>query len=599
MKAHFAHQCPLGAQLLNQTEARYSIWAPAAEQVMLEIEGREPLPMVRDKLGVHTLETASCGGTAYHFRIGDVTVPDPASRAQLHDVHGPSLVIDPLSYEWQCHDWLGRPWEEVVIYEMHAGCYGGFAAMEEHLAYLADLGMTAIELMPIADFPGTRNWGYDGVLPYAPDRAYGSPTELKRLIDTAHSHGLCVYLDVVYNHFGPDGNYLHKYAPAFFSPEKESPWGPAIDFGQEMVRNFFTENALYWLMEYRFDGLRLDAVHAISDPTWLDEMAGQVRLNAEPGRHIHLMLENERNVSSHLEGEFDAQWNDDIHNVIHVLLTGEGEGYYANYQQNPARQLARALAEGFVYQGEPAPAHNNRRRGTASGHLPPHKFIFFLQNHDQVGNRAFGERLTMLANPDALRAATTLQLLCPQIPLLFMGEERGLQTPFLFFTDFEGDLAEAVKNGRRAEFSAFSHFSDVDIQNTIPDPNSRDTFYCSAAPFQQASDTTPDQLEMEQEYQIFYRKLLQLRRTHIIPNLSDCKSIKAFAAGDTCVVAEWQLGNYKILRIVTNLGPAEEAIEAVTGQLIYESRSGAGEGAAQGKAVGHATSVFIDEGGRI
>src|SRR5690606_26483153 len=257
------------------------------------------------------------------------------------------------------------------------GCWGGFAGIEKRLDYLAELGIGAIELMPIADFAGARNWGYDGVLPFAPDRSYGSPEQLKQLIDAAHERNLCVYLDVVYNHFGPEGNYLHSYAEDFFDHSQSSPWGVQIDFHQPAVREFFTHNALYWLEEYRFDGLRFDAVHAISDPDWLDEMAARIR-KAWPDRHIHLMLENERNRASHLERDFTAQWNDDGHNVLHVLLTGEHEGYYRNYVDDPTAKLARMLQEGFVYQGEPSPVHDNRPRGEPSGHLSPSQFILFL-----------------------------------------------------------------------------------------------------------------------------------------------------------------------------------------------------------------------------
>ncbi len=594
--AGFAQRLTLGAQLLDQQHTHFSIWAPDADRVTLDIVGRQSLPMERNSEGIHSC-TAPCGaGTLYQYRIGaDLRVPDPASRMQQEDVQGPSVVVDPLAYEWREHQWRGRPWHEMVIYEVHVGCLGGFAALETQLQRLAEVGITAIELMPVADFAGERNWGYDGVLPFAPDRAYGTPAELKQLIDSAHSHGLCIYLDVVYNHFGPEGNYLHEYASPFFS-RASSPWGAAIDFSHPRVREFFTENALYWLMEYRFDGLRFDAVHAISDPGWLDEMAARVRATVEPGRQVHLMLENERNRSAHLEGDFDAQWNDDIHNCVHVLLTGEHEGYYQNYRAAPTDQLARALAEGFVYQGEASPSHNNRPRGTPSGHLPPHKFIFFLQNHDQVGNRAFGERLTSLVKADALRAAITLQLLSPQIPLLFMGEERGLKTPFLFFTDFYGELADAVRKGRRAEFKAFSHFADASAQATIPDPNSPETFARSR---EQLAGPSHGEQEI---WEAFYRQLLQLRQRHIVPNLPRTKAMGAVAVGNACVLATWALTNgltdgltdELILHLIVNLGDGDYKTENVPGELLFESRSGAGKSAARGQALAVSTSAFIE-----
>jgi maltooligosyltrehalose trehalohydrolase len=595
--AHFAHQLTLGAQLLDQQKTRFSIWAPDVDSIALDIVGREPLPMERNQEGIHSC-TAPCGaGTPYRYHIEpDLLVPDPASRMQQEDVQGPSVVVDPFAYKWREHQWRGRPWHEMVIYEVHVGCLGGFAALETQLQRLADLGITAIELMPVADFAGERNWGYDGVLPYAPDRAYGTPAELKHLIDTAHGCGLCIYLDVVYNHFGPEGNYLHQYASPFFSPEVSSPWGAAINFSEPRVREFFTENALYWLMEYRFDGLRFDAVHAISDPDWLDEMAARVRATVEPGRQVHLMLENERNRSSHLEADFDAQWNDDIHNCVHVLLTGEHEGYYQNYCTVPTDQLARALAEGFAYQGEASPSHNNRPRGMPSGHLPLHKFVFFLQNHDQVGNRALGERLTSLTKPDALRAAITLQLLSPQIPLLFMGEERGLKTPFLFFTDFHGELAEAVRQGRRDEFKAFSHFADASAQAAIPDPNSPDTFARSREQLDPNihAGAVPDQ-DGQVHWEKFYRQLLQLRHRHIIPHLPRSKAVTAVALGHACVLAAWVLAEGLMLRLIANLGDADCELGNIPGELVFESRTGAGKMAAAGISLASSTSVFIED----
>jgi maltooligosyltrehalose trehalohydrolase len=591
MTSRYLHETPFGAQLLDGNRTRFRLWAPDLERVTLEVDGQS-IAMDRDRDGVHTCTVDVGAGATYQYRVSeDLAVPDPASRRQQEDVHGPSVVVDPLAYRWQNTAWRGRPWREMVVYEMHAGCYGGFAAMEQELPRLADMGITAIELMPIADFSGKRNWGYDGVLPYAPDTAYGSPEALKHLVDTAHGLGLCVYLDVVYNHFGPEGNYLHTYASKFFSEENPSPWGPSIDFGQPQVREFFSHNALYWLMEYRFDGLRFDAVHAILDQDWLDEMAGQIRSACEQDRHVHLMLENERNTSAHLEKDYDAQWNDDIHNITHVLLTGEYEGYYGNYQGDEAERLARALAEGFVYQGEPAPSRDNRPRGTPSGHLPPHKFVFFLQNHDQIGNRALGERLTALVAPEALRAAIAMQLLCPQIPLLFMGEERGLKTPFLFFTDFHGELAEAVRKGRRAEFRAFSHFSDPEAQAKIPDPNAKETF-----------DRSADQLRTggrelggeERETERFYRDLLNLRKAKVAPYLDGCRSIGSSTWSDACVSASWQLDNEQVLHMTVNLGSDDTTVDAPQGEVIFESKPGAAEAAKAGHALGYATSAFIE-----
>lgn len=543
---------PFGATLV-EAGTHFRLWAPTVDGVDLVLNESDALAMEPEGDGWFQ-RTVDCGaGTSYQFRLPDgLQVPDPASRQQAIDVHGPSLVVDPASYQWQHSQWRGRPWSEMVIYELHVGCFTAahdYDGVRSRLQQLADLGVTAIELMPIADFSGMRNWGYDGVLPFAPARAYGTPDQLKMLIDAAHGVGLCVYLDVVYNHFGPDGNYLHSYADDFFDSGKHSPWGAAIDFSRPQVRQFFTENVLYWLMEYRFDGLRFDAVHAISEPDWLDEMAARVRSTVEAGRHVHLMLENERNTAGHLEGDFDAQWNDDGHNVLHVLLTGEHEGYYQNYREQPARKLARCLAEGFIYQGEPSPGHDGAPRGTVSGHLAPNSFILFLQNHDQIGNRAFGERLTRLSDPEALRAATMLQLLAPQTPLLFMGEEIAATTPFLFFTDFHDELADAVREGRRGEFKAFAVFQSDASRASIPDPNAESTF-------EQAVLEWPDPAELARHETFrFYRDLLRLRRERLTPLLGRARSLGAEVLGDAAVEARWQLGSSQ-LRIACNLGSA-------------------------------------------
>ena len=566
MSARFFYLLPFGAEYLGNGRTCFRLWAPDCQQVELVIDGESPIVMQRGEPGMFEIETECGAGSAYYYRINEKHyVPDPASRQQSVDVHDRSLVCDPRAFHWQYHDWNGRPWHEIVIYELHAGCLGGFAEISQHLAHLAELGVTAIELMPIADFRGNRNWGYDGVLLFAPDTAYGTPEQLKQLIDMAHGFGLCVYLDVVYNHFGPEGNYLHLYASDFFCADRHSPWGAAINFSHPQVRDFFTLNALYWLLEYRFDGLRFDAVDQIADPGWLDELAAQVRTAVEPGRHVHLMLENERNCSRHLENLFDAQWNDDGHNVLHVLLTGEKHSYYQDFSAAPAAKLARCMAEGFVYQGEQSP-YRHRSRGTPSAHLPPHSFILFLQNHDQIGNRAFGERLQQLAPADALRAAITLQLLIPQIPLLFMGEETGCRTPFFYFTDFGPELAAAVREGRRREFATLPAFADPVVRQKIPDPNAITTFLSSI----------PESEDPEQSacYLLFYRTLLMLRRKYIVPGLPGCHSLGARELGEFAVAAQWRLGNGGLLILLTNFGEQPQAIDSflTQGELIADSR---------------------------
>ncbi len=599
--SRFAHDIhPFGAALGDDGHARFRLWAPKLTQVTLEIENRAPQEMTRSDGGWFETVCSAGAGTHYRYRIDDeLAVPDPASRLQSGDVHGWSVLVDPREYVWRLPHWRGRPWHEMVIYELHVGCCGGFAGVERQLEQLAELGITAIELMPIGDFPGQRNWGYDGVLPFAPDTAYGSPAQLKQLIDRAHELGVCVYLDVVYNHFGPDGNYLHAYAPDFFKADK-SAWGDRIDFDPPDVREFFIQNALYWLHEYRFDGLRFDAVHAISDPSFLDEMAARIRKSiasspAEKGRHIHLMLENEHNAASHLARDcgntacFNAQWNDDWHNVMHVLLTGEHEGYYENYRKNPEKKLARSLAEGFVYQGEPSPTHEYRPRGEPSDFLPPTAFINFLQNHDQIGNRAFGERIIALSRESDWRAAVALQLLMPAIPLLFMGEPWQARSQFLFFTDFHGDLARAVREGRSNEFANFSAFRNAQQRARIPDPNALETFAASIPPWPADSDAS------FYRDSAFYRELLQLRHRHIVPWLDHCRALGAEVVGEAAVVACWRFENNSLLTIATNFSDDTYAIEPLEMPCLFESREGVASLAAEGKLAPHCTAVSLEE----
>lgn len=535
-----------GALAQPDGTTRFSLWAPDADKVTLLLGDGRQFELDYQQDGWRCAVIKCPAGTGYRYRINDsLEVPDPAAREQHGDVHGWSCVVD-QDYPWQMSEWQGRPWVETVIYELHVGLIGGFSKVEQLLPSLARLGITAVELMPISEFPGTRNWGYDGVLPFAPEASYGTPDELKHLIDTAHSLGLMVFLDVVYNHFGPEGNYLGEYANRFFRHDIHTPWGAAIDFRKREVRDFFCENALMWINDYRFDGLRLDAVHAISEKDFLVELAERVRSSVPAGRHVHLMLENEDNSASLLQQGFNAQWNDDGHNVLHYLLTGENEGYYADFAQSATAKLARCLREGFIFQGEMS--HNARPRGEASAHLPPTAFVLFLQNHDQVGNRAFGERLPQIADPDALKAATVLLLLSPMIPLLFMGEERGATNPFFYFTDHEDDLAKAVRDGRRAEFSKFAKFNDPALRQKIPDPNAIDTFRSSKIDFDVVSAEQQDWLD-------FYQQLLALRQREIVPHLAGARSADVTIMAPHAVRAAWVLGNGSHLSIYLNLSP--------------------------------------------
>jgi len=550
-----------GAVMLADGETRFAFWAPDAEGVSVETEEGRRFPMTRRADGVFEAVIGMWAGAKYKYRVSDeLAVPDPASRAQDGGVHGWSVVVDP-AYDWQQVSWRGRPWHETVVYELHPGAMGGFAGIEAQLERLAKLGVTAIELMPIADFPGRHNWGYDGVLIYAPAGAYGTPTELKRMIDAAHGVGIQVFLDVVYNHFGPDGNYLSAYAKSFFREDKHTPWGHAIDFSKAQVQDFFIGNALYWLNDYGFDGLRFDAVHAIEDEEFLLNMAAAIRAGV-PEREVHLVLENEHNDARLLrvgpeEAKFDAQWADDWHHGAHVLLTGESEGYYEDFQ-DAAKLLARCLAEGFAYQGEGSPHADGKARGTPSAHVPSTGFVICLQNHDQVGNRAMGERLTVLADKQALRAAVVVLLMTPQIPMIFYGEEFGTRTPFLFFTDHEPELGKLVTEGRRKEFAKFTAFTDPATREVIPDPNDVDTFRASV----------PARPEDAEEWEALYARLLALRREHVVPGIVGCESLGAEAVGESGVRAAWRLKGGGVLTIAANFGAAAVACAAGPGEIL-------------------------------
>ena len=554
-----------GAVLLDSGYTRFALWAPDAFYVSVELDDGQSLAMVAQNEGWFVLEARCPAGTRYRYNIdGELEVPDPASRAQSSDVHSHSVVVDPLAYHWQNTAWQGRPWNEAVIYELHVGAMGGYVGVETHLERLAALGVTAIELMPIAQFPGERNWGYDGVLPYAPQSSYGTPEELKHLIDTAHGLGLMVILDVVYNHFGPDGNYLGRYAKGFFRSDVKTPWGDSIDFRRREVRDYFIDNALMWLLEYRFDGLRMDAVHAINDATFLQEFAQKVREQIDAPRHVWLNLENEFNQASLLEEGFDAQWNDDGHNTLHVLLTGETDAYYTDFAEKPTHKLARLLSQGFVYQGEST--RHGHARGESSGHLPPSAFVLFLQNHDQIGNRAFGERLPQLTDARALQAATALLLLSPMVPLMFMGDEWAATDPFLFFTDHHGELADAVREGRRGEFADFAAFADEEKREHIPDPNHPDTFEASRPTFH-AVHLETDAGNDHRNWSELYHTLLALRKEHIAPRLPGSQALGADVLAEGAVSARWRMGDGMVLRIDLNL--SAEPVEAPVGSLDH------------------------------
>ena len=572
---------PFGSQLTSDG-VRFRLYAPAASRVELELalaEGGAERVVALQALGSGWFETVVAGaraGARYAYILdgAETRVPDPASRFQPDGVHGASVVVDPGAFAWPQDPWPGRPWSEHVFYELHLGTFtpeGTYAAAQAKLGELAALGITAVELMPLAEVPGARNWGYDGVLPYAPTRNYGTPEQLKEFIVAAHGHGLNVYLDVVYNHFGPEGNYLHGYAPTFYTERHKTPWGAAIDVEapeRDDVRAFFIENALYWTQEYRFDGLRFDAVHAIydgADRRFLRELAHTVHERSD--RPLHLVLENENNEAPLLHDSFRAQWNDDEHHVMHVLATGEKDGYYMDYADETVARFGRTLTQGFAYQGELS-KNKGESRGTPSATLPLGSFVTFLQNHDQIGNRPFGDRIANIAPAAAVRALLGAYLLAPSPPLLFMGEEWAASTPFLFFCDFEPELARLVTEGRRNEFGAFAAFADPAQRDRIPDPAAVETFERSTLRWNERGD------EPHAGWLAYYRKLLAIRRDEIAPRVRglDGPDASFEVLGARGLSARFALDGGGTLALEANLGDSEgHGFDARAGSTVLFS----------------------------
>jgi maltooligosyltrehalose trehalohydrolase len=544
-------------------EVRFRLWGPSASEVLLVRPGHDPVPMRRGEDDFFECSVAARPGDRYRFHADGLDVPDPASRGQEGDVDGWSrLRLDPLG---PTRRQAIRPWHEKILCELHVGTVtpeGSFRALAEKLPHFRDAGYTAIELLPVNDFPGRWNWGYDGVLPFAPDESYGSPEDLRALVDAAHDLGLGIMLDVVYNHFGPKGNYLHHYAEAFFTERVRTPWGAAIDLGNPIVRAFFVENAVMWLSDYDFDGLRFDAVHAFPHPEG-DALLAEI---AEACRAVKpdawLVLENDDNAARWLVREegrpryYAAQWNDDIHHALHVTATGETTGYYEDYAEDPVRMLLRCLAQGFAYQGEVS-RHRGEKRGEPSADLPPEAFVAFIQNHDQIGNRPFGDRIAAMIPPDRLAVLQAIVMLSPQIPMFFMGEEAGVTTPFPFFCDWEGDLAEAVRQGRRREFAGFfeSHAGSVD---DLPDPLARSTVEMARL----------DWDELGGEAVAGFRDLAALRRRLVWPlAASGHRSTRGTRDGDAIIV-EWR---YKAgtLTLAANFGEAEVRFDKAAGRPAH------------------------------
>jgi maltooligosyltrehalose trehalohydrolase len=571
----------LGANVTYQG-VRFRVWAPNASILSLNVVGDPAeIPMHPEPKGYFTTFLANANpGTRYYYVLnGDRKRPDPVSRYQPEGVHGPSEVVDPKGFFWEDQDWKGTPLEELIIYEIHTGTYtqeGTFEAILPFLDYLKnELSVTAIEVMPVSQFPGERNWGYDGTYLYAPQHSYGGPNGLKRLINSCHQRGLAVILDVVYNHLGPEGNYLGDYGP-YFTDRYRTPWGPAINFdgpGSDEVRRFIIDNALYWVTEYHMDGLRIDAIHGIFDFSArhiLFDIREAVHQQAKRlDRHLVVIAESDLNdvrvIEPPSKGGYglSAQWNDDFHHCVHTLLTGERNGYYEDFGE--IKQLAKALQEGFVYDGQYSP-YRKRRHGSSSKGLPPSKFVVFSQNHDQVGNRAKGDRLSSLVSFEALKLAAGMVLLSPNIPLLFMGEEYGEEAPFQYFVSHaDPELIEAVRKGRKEEFSAFQW------DGTLPDPQDEMTFLRSKIDLD---------LGQRGKYHIlleFYKKLIQLRRE--IPSLShlDKKGIKVekFEREKTLLM-RWQYGEDRLIGVFNfdrNPIKIKTAIEGGDWQRMFSSAS--------------------------
>ena len=559
----------LGA-FLDAAGVCFQVWAPTRTQVELVLDplGAAPrcerLRRADDGLFIGTFDAVRPGDLYMYVLDGEGPFPDPCSRYQPHGVHGPSAVVDPSTFEWSDDGWRGVTIDRAVVYELHVGTFtpaGTFAGVAERLPYLADLGITALELMPIADFPGTRNWGYDGVSLFAPCRQYGTPDDLRRLVDAAHRIGLAVLLDVVYNHFGPDGAYAMVFSPFYRSPRHQSPWGAAINLDGEhsgAVREFFIENALHWVHEYHVDGLRLDATHWLLDdstPHFAADLAARVR-ESVTDRDVLLVAEDERNLAAIVRRPedggwgMDAVWADDFHHHVRRRSAGDRDGYYQDYSGSIA-DLAATLRQGWFYSGQYS-EYGGAPRGTSSAGVPLERMVLCLQNHDQIGNRPFGRRLHHQIDPSLFRALSALLLFAPETPLLFMGQEWAATSRFLYFTDHHEELGRLVTEGRRQEFSRFKAFADEETRARIPDPQASTTFDASRLVWDE-QERAPHAGTLE-----LYRALLWLRRRE-----------KALHAGTRFDVVELG-GDGLALARTTPHGEALLLVASLRGSAAYE-----------------------------
>jgi len=510
--------------IIFEDGVEFRLWAPLEDSVFLKLKDAEPLPMMRDEERWHRCRASAAGpGSLYSFVLTDGSeVPDPGSRHQPEDAHGPSEVVDLTHYKWEAVNWIGRPWEEAVIYELHVGAFtpeGTFRSIMDKLDHLARLGITAIQIMPISDFPGRYNWGYDGVLPYAPGSSYGRLEDFMALVDAAHDRGLSMFLDVVYNHFGPDGNYLLKYAPVFTDRHKNL--GATASITTATNREQFAST----LSRMRSIGSKSSG-SKVSVLSRMKTMTSDLLKRDEDGNVVH----------------FTAQWNDDVHHVLHIAATDETFGYYQDYADDLGT-MGRALAEGFVFQGEHMPCRGESR-GKPTGNLPPTAFISFIQNHDQIGNRAHGDRMITYRPLEPLKAVTAVYLLSPQIPMLFMGEEWGVREDFHYFCDFDEDLNEKVRAGRREELARLPGFDSDDLL----DPTAKSMFEAAKLNWLKLSE--PDASEML----AFYRSLLALRHQRIVPLVKDAGGgAGRFRQGGKVTGVEWTLKNGEKLNLLANL----------------------------------------------
>lgn len=511
---------PPGATVLPNGQVSYCVWAPDVQLIQVEIrtlQRTHMLTMQRDIRGFHTgLDQLGKVGDAYSYRLeGKGIFPDPASRAQQVDVHGSSLIVDPTTFLWSDHSWRRPSLQELVIYELHVGTFtvnGTFQSACEHFSLLRELGITAIEIMPIADFPGRRNWGYDGVLPYAPARCYGTPDDFRILVNHAHLHGLAVILDVVYSHLGPAGNYFAHFAQHYFNPDRHTPWGNALNFDSEIcgpVREFFVQNLLYWMKEFHIDGFRMDATHEIHDNSpihILTEMSEAVHSNGG-----YVVAEDERNLAPLLSPSvqggmgFDAVWADDFHHAVRVSQTAESFSYFSDFDGSLAEVLS-ILENGWLYQGGIS-SRTGKSRGTPCQHLFPSQFVHCISNHDQVGNQILGQRLSHQIASSAYRVLSALLCLSPYTPLIFMGQEWAASTPFLYFTDHDTKLGKKITEGRRREFLELQDGLDSKDQEKIPDPQMEESFLRSKLQWHESKKSE------HAEIRTLYAECLRLRRS--------------------------------------------------------------------------------------